>query len=191
VTEPLRPFCEDKRSAAAFDRWAARLEAAGVELGEADRFVVGLLASREVRLEGLVAELRREKDAGRRLRLIAAERLAAQDMAKALDQAERTYGSAVEGAAAEVEEQAATGTEGGRVLAFAPAGGLSAVAQRIAAAVEKSSRPLTKDALRRRVAGSQDDFLRGVKEAERAGAIVRSGSGRRGSPFTFQPGERI
>jgi hypothetical protein len=105
-----------------------------VELGEADRFVVGLLASREARLESLIKELGREADVGRRLRLAAAERLAAQDMARALDQAERIFGGAAGRTEAPIEEHSAMGTEGGRVLAFAPAAaGLSPAAQRIVA----------------------------------------------------------
>lgn len=185
MTDRPRPFCDrDKAATAAFDLWVGRLETLGVELQDADAYVVGLLASREARLEGLVAELRREKDGGRRLRLLAAERLAAQDMAKALDQAERVFGAVTVEDAVEQARQA-TGTDGANVIAFASKRGPSPVAQRIAATVAKASRPLTKDALRRRVSGAEGDFLRGLREAVDAGTVIRTGHGRKGSPYVY------
>lgn len=67
---------------------------------------------------------------------------------------------------------------------------LSAVAGRIVAAVAKASRPLTKDALRRRVAGSEDDYRRGLREALAAGQVKREGLGRKGRPFLYSRGEK-
>jgi hypothetical protein len=178
-----RPFCEgSKELRETFDRWVARLAEAEVELTDADRVLIGVVASREVRLEALGRELRREKDSGRRLRVIAAERLAAQDMSKALDQLVRTFGAA----AAEEETVAArgTGTDGGRVLSFeARPQGLGRLAQRIVAALGK--RPLTKAQIRRLVSGSRSDFARGLQEAVDSGSVVRSGSGRKGRPFVY------
>lgn len=178
-----RPFCTDKAAASAFDRWVGRLEAMGIELQEADNYVIGLLASREARLEGLVAELRRERDAGRRLKLIAAERLAAADMAKALDQAERVFGASV-GEAVVEPRAAATGTDG-NVIPFVSKVGLSPTAQRLVGALAKAGAPLTREALRRRVSGSQNAFLAALREAVAAGALVRSGSGRKGAPHVY------
>jgi hypothetical protein len=190
VSSPrLRPFCDgDKPAVAAFDRWASRIAAAGVELAEADLYVVGLLASREARLEALGRELRRERDAGRRLRVVAAERLAAGDMQKALDLAERVFGQQVAAGEEQVEVHArATGTD--NVLAFESAGrSLGTVAQRIASVVAKAHRPLTRDALRRRVPASEDDFGRALKEAVAAGAVQRGGAGKKGRPFTYARG---
>jgi hypothetical protein len=182
-----RPFCPDKLAAEAFDRWRTRLAALGLELSDGDLYVLGVAASREARLESLAIDLKREKDAGRRLKLVAAERLAAADMTRVLDLLGRTYGTAVADPVPEVEE--ATGTEGEtRVLPFSSAAthGLGPTAARIVAALQRAGRPLTKGALRRRVPGNQGHFLDGLKEAERAGAIVRGGVGRKGKPFTFE-----
>lgn len=190
VSAKARPFCSDAAAGACFDAWVKRLEGLGIELQESDGYVIGLLASREVRLEQLAHAVAIERDGSVQLRLVSAERLAAQDMARALDQAERVFGASVaEGAAVEQREAvSATGTDG-RVLPFASKGsGLSPVSQRIAAVVAKASRPLTKDALRRRVSGSEDDFLRGLREAVAAGAVVRSGLGRKGAPYLYARG---
>jgi hypothetical protein len=186
-----RPFCDGSKALRdAFDRWAGRLSALGVELEEPDRFVVGLLASREVRLEALGAELRRERDSGRRLRIVAAERLAAADMQKALDQAERAFGAAV--AEDEVPARAkATGTDGGRVVPFvsASARGLGQHAQRIVAALAKAPRPMTKAQLRRAVPGGQSEFTRGLREAVDVRAVMRCGRGSKGRPYVYQRGD--
>jgi hypothetical protein len=184
--QAARPFCSSRAAAAAFDAWVTRLEALGLTLADADRYVVGLLASREALLEGLGAELRRERDSGRRLRLVSAERLAALDMAKALDLAERTFGGAV----AEEEPARATGTDG-RVLAFAAPTlrGLGAHAQRIASVVGKSPRPLTHAQLRQAIAGSEGDFREGLRSAVKAKAIARRGRGKKGSPYVYTRGD--
>ena len=179
------PFCKTAAARAAFGAWRKRLEALGVELADADRYVVGLLASREARLDELTGDLARCKDESRRLRLVAAERLAAGDMQRALELVHRTYG------AAEADEQeagvlqAATGTHG-RVVAFRQRGGLGPLAQRLAAAVAGGA--LTKAELRRRVRGSQGQFLDGLREALADGAIRRTGTGRRGRPFKYERG---
>ena len=186
-----RPFCDsDPAAVVCFDRWVKRLEALGVELGEADRYVVGVVASREARLEQLAAAVSSASDGALQLQLVQAERLAAQDVGRGLDLLERTFGASVGEVAVEEREAvsvSATGTDG-RVLAFAARGGLSPVAQRIAATCARSSRPLTKDALRRRVSGSQDDFLRGLKEAVGAGGVVRTGVGKKGRPYLYARG---
>jgi hypothetical protein len=174
------PFCATPAAVAAFKRWRARLEAASVQLGEPDAYVVGLVASREARLEELSGELARCKRPERRLRLLQQERLAAADMQKALDLLDRTYGGAATEAAAPVR---ATGT-GGRVVAF-PQRGLGPMAQRIVAAADKGV-ALTKAQLRERIRGSQGDFLRGLREALAVGALARGGAGSRTRPYVYR-----
>ena len=175
------PFCTTPGAVAAFKRWRARLETAGVELGEPDAYVVGLVASREARLEELAGELARCKRPDRRLRLLQQERLAAGDMQKQLDLLERTYGGAVTEAAAPV---GAAGTTSGRVVPF-PQRRLGATAQRIVAAAAKGG-VLTKTQLRERVRGSQGDFLRGLREALAIGALAREGPGSRARPYLYR-----
>ena len=181
-----RPFCSTKPAREAFDRWRTRLDSLGVELGEADGYLLGLLATREARLEELAAELVRSKDdMTLRLRLVAAERMAAQDMARALDQAERHFGSRVEAMPAQA---VATGT-GGRVVSFptpAPGTPASVTGQRIVAVLARSRKALTKAELRRRVPGNQGDFLRGLREAEQTGAAAKDGAGTRSRPFRYR-----
>jgi hypothetical protein len=177
-----------------FDRWKARLEALGIEVQEADGYVLGLLASREARLEELVLDLRRERDPSRRLRVVACERLAAADMGKALEYAEKVFGASLsEPGETQVhgeQELTGTGTDGARVLAFepAPTRALGVVAGRIVAALSKAARPLTRAALRRCVAGSEDDFGRALREVIAAGVVKRQGSGKKARPFTYSRG---
>lgn len=172
-------FCNGSKAAsAARARWASRIEAARVELTEADLYVVDLLASREARLEDLRRELRRERDADRWLRVVQAERLAAADMAKALDQADRVLGIVI---GQEDEEPARRDNDRQRGI----------VAQRIASAVARESQPLTRAELRRRVAGSENDFGEGLREALLSAAVVRNGAGKRGRPYTYsKPGAK-
>jgi hypothetical protein len=175
---------------AAYGRWKARVVAVGAVLTSADDYVLGLAASREARLEELTLSLARCKDQGQRLRLVAAERLAAVDMGKALEVLERTYGAA---APAQEEQLKATGTtswsgSGGSVVAFPAPSGLDVCAQRIVAAVRRNG-PATKDQLRARVKGSQDDFLRGIKTALAMGALVKSGSGTKTQPYRYESGD--
>lgn len=182
------PFCRTAGAKAAYRRWCDRLKRLGVELGEADVFAVALLASREARLEELtraLAACRRDQDL--RLRLVTRERLAASDMARALDAAERAFGGMVEEAAvAQGVTVRATGT--GRVVPF-PAGGdqkpLGVTAQRIVVALA-GGEVLTKAELRRRVAGTQGDFLRGLREVLAGGQVRRSGSGSKVSPYKYR-----
>jgi hypothetical protein len=175
---------------ACFDRWAKRITAAGVELGEADLYVIGLVASREARLEALGGELWRERDAGRRLRVVAAERLAAADFGKALDMLERVFGASI-GEVEEAEQQRVRATGTDNVLAFDAGAGraLGIVAQRIAAVVAKAARPLTREALRRRVSGNEGDFNRGLKEAIGAGVVRREGLGKKARPYLYAKGD--
>lgn len=148
-------------------------------LGEADSYPLALTALAESRLEELGQELATCRDRDRRLRLLAAERLAAQDMAKGLDLLERTFGGAI----GEAVPLKATGT-GGRVLDF-PRPGLGPLAQRLVAAVADGA-PLTKAELRSRVRGNQGDFLRGLREALAAGALQKEGAGSRARPFKYR-----
>jgi len=195
VTEPARPFCEgSEASRAAFDAWVRRLQALGLEVGEADAYVVGLCASREVRLTQLAAAVAGELDGGTQLRLIQAERLAAADVASSLDHLERVFGVAAE-AVPKPAQLRATGTGGpapsGKVISFAGASESkpkTAIGQRLAAAVARSSAPLTMPALRRTVQGSEGDFRRGLRDALACGAIRRDGSGTRGKPFVYLRG---
>ncbi len=177
---PDPPFCTTAAAREAYEGWTTRLVALGVELGEPDLFLVGLLASREARLTELARDLAECKDQGRVLRIIAAERLAAGDMARALDQAERIFGSRVTDAVPETVRKAA----GSSVVAF-PGKPTSKTGQRIVTALEKKG-PLRRDALRRAVPGNQGDFLRGLKEAVGSGAVVREGVGTKTAPYRYR-----
>jgi hypothetical protein len=178
------PFCTTPPAIEAFGKWYARIENLGVELGEADDYIIGLVASREARLQELAVALAACKSARRRLQLGQAERMAAQDMSKALDLVERTYGGA--GEVEKTAQAAATGTGGAHVVPFRPAG-LSPTAQRIVAAVRAA--PLTKSELRRRVKGAQGDFLRGIKDAIAAGELLREGAGSKARPYRYRRSE--
>jgi hypothetical protein len=94
----------------------------------------------------------------------------------------------VEDEAAAQGVRRATGTAG-RVVAFPVVGGAEKspgpVAQRIVAALS-GGESLRKPELRRRVAGNQGDFLRGLREALAAGLVKRSGSGSKASPYRYQ-----
>ena len=91
-----RPFCgSDPAAVACFQFWRSRLEALGVVLDEADLRVVGLVASRETRLEQLAAAVAGELDGGTQLRLVEAERKAWADVVAAFDLVERTFGAVV------------------------------------------------------------------------------------------------
>lgn len=176
----------DEASRSAFDLWLTRLHRLGIEVDRAgpDGDLVALVASRQARLSALAGELAAERDPDRRLRIGAAERLAAGDYARALDLVERAFGSRVELAAEEPDELRATGTDG-NVLPFQAPGVRSKTAQRIVAVVAKAGAPLTLAQLRRRVPGSENDWRRGLAEVVAAGAVTRSGRGIKGSPFSF------
>lgn len=192
MTEPLRPFCaSDPAAREAFDGWVERLRAVGVEVGEADAFIVGLLAVRTARLEQLSRAIAAEADGATQLKLVEAERRAAAAVQASLDHLERALGVA---AAAEAPAQLrATGTSGpapGRVISFAVSSAKpkSALGQRLAAAVARSAAPLTMAALRRSVAGSEGDFRRALRDALACGAVRREGSGTKGRPFVYLRG---
>lgn len=176
------PFATTPAAKRAFAAWQKRLADLGVELGEPDLFLVGLIASREARLEELSADLAECKDEGRRLRIIAAERLAAGDMAKALDQAERVFGARVTEGLPETVKRAAE--SGGSVVAF-PQRPRTVTGQRIVVQLQKGG-PMGKDALRKAVPGNQGDFLRGLKEAVKVGAVLMEGTGTKSRPFTYR-----
>lgn len=130
-------------------------------------------------------------DGALQLQLVQAERLAASDVARGLDLLERTFGVQAEGARDPVKVAATgAGDSGGRVVAFT--GGSSKPktkgGQRIVAAVVNAGRGLTLAALRRSVAGSQNAFRAGLREAVACGAIRREGQGTRGRPFVYLPG---
>lgn len=178
----VAPFCTTRAAKAAYAGWWARLEGAGVELGEPDTFLVGLIASREARLQELAHALAKCKDESHRLRIVAAERLAAGDVARVLDQAQRVYGPrAVEGVPS-IRKAAA----GSSVVAFPLRPG-SVTGQRIVVALTKGG-PMRKDALRVAVPGNQGDFLRGLKEAVASGAVTREGTGTKTAPFHYRAG---
>ncbi len=179
----MRPFCGDERTRRAFDAWCKRIERASValDLETAGAHLVVLLASREVRLEALQERLRRSK--GTDLELVRAERLAAGDMVRTLDLVERVLGPRV---AAREPALEATGTTG-TVVSF-PVKLKSATGQRIAAALAVSPRALLKAELRAVVPGRQDQFLVGLAEAVRSGAVRRSGSGRKKDPYRYGRG---
>jgi hypothetical protein len=179
-------LCITPAERAAFSAWRARLEALGLELGEADDYVLGLLACREVRLRDLTRVVARSKGSDK-LRAIAAERMASADFAKALDMAERLFGAR---AGEQEQEQAvvATGTAGGRVVPFRAASPTKAgpVAQQRIVAALAPGMVLTKAELRKRVPGAQGAFLAGLKAAVTAGAIVREGQGTKSRPYRYR-----
>ncbi len=193
-----RPFVAGDRDAeAAFDRWRARLDAAGVEFDNAGAalHVVGLLASREVALERLRRAVRAERTVNKRLRLIAAERRAAGDFRLALEHADRVFGALAVPEAEEVAAAGAVAVNGARVIpmplrevpAIVARRGKApqAIAQRILAALNASGRALTKVELRKRVPGDAGTFLRELKAMEKSGSIKRSGRGTKGDPFRY------
>ena len=194
TAEASRPFCgADPAAVACFDGWRGRLEGLGVVLDEADLRVVGLVASRETRLEQLAAAVAGELDGGAQLRLVEAERKAWADVVAAFDLVERTFGGVVAEAVARPAALRATGTSGPapRVLAFAGASDTkprTTTGQRIAAAVCSSSAPLTFAGLRRAVKGSQNDLRAGLRDALACGAIRREGRGSKGRPYLYRPG---
>lgn len=182
MSESYPPFCRTKGARAAFERWRSRVVAAGAAVTDADTYVLGLAANRESRLEELVDALAKCKDDGRRLRLISAERLAAGDMAKALELLERTYGAAVPA----VQELRATGTGGGpRLVSFPPPTGLGVLGQRIVQAL-RAHGGQTKAELRQRVTGSEDAFLRGLKAALALHMVKRTGKGTKVVPYRYE-----
>jgi hypothetical protein len=180
VTEA--PFATTPAAKRAFAAWTRRLADLGVELGEPDLYLVGLIASREARLTELADDLAACKDEGRRLRIIAAERLAAGDMAKALDQAERVFGARVTEGLPENVKRAAE--SGGSVVAF-PQKPRSVTGQRIVVQLQKAG-PMGMTALRKAVRGNEGDFRRGLHEAVKLGSILREGSGTKSRPFTYR-----
>jgi hypothetical protein len=173
-------FCPDARTRREFDRIARLVRESGFEVQEGDYYLLGAFANGAARLEQLAELVSREKDPERRLRLMGAERLARGDVSRLIDQLERHYaGVDVEESAPELRQ---TGTDG-KVIPFNR--GLSRVAQRIVAVLGKAKGPLTREALRRRVPGSQGAFLKALREALAAGVLARSGAGRKGSPHVY------
>jgi hypothetical protein len=175
------PFCSTPAAIEAFRRWRGRLEAAGVELGEPDEYVVAIAATREARLQELAEELAKVKRPDRRARIVAQERLAAGDMTKALELLERTFGASV--AEAVAPEVKATGTDG-HVLAFRPPGQSPRVKALVAAVAKRG--PMTKAEMRGAVRGGQGEFLRAIREAVAAGVLRREGAGSKSRPYRYR-----
>lgn len=178
-----RPFCTSTDAAARFDNWRARLEGQGVELNEADLFVVGLLASRESNLEALRQAIA-SADPVTLVKLELAEDRAARAFGLAMDRAERVFAPRIIEA---VEPEAPRAQAPGRVLVMQPRSGdtaLDAIVARLLKALDGGVR-LTKAELRARVRGSQPEFLRAMNLLVEQGRLVRDGHGRRGRPHTY------
>lgn len=174
-------FCADALTRKHYARAVALVVASGYELGDGDEYVLGPFANAAARLEELAERLAKERKLDRRLRLMRAERLARADFARLTDALERHYPGV------EVEESAVlerTGT-GGDVLAFPYPGPSSAVGQRIVAALERTSAPLTREELRKRVRGGRASFLAELKTLVKAGTIERGGRGTRSAPHRY------
>jgi len=178
---PRRPFCPDRASAAAFDRWIEYLVAHEVELTAADRMIVGLLASREVNLTRLREAMARA-GIDRRLRLERAEDRAAKALGAALDRAERVFASRiVDEVPAALPLAVGEGSRGH--LALVPRR-VGAVEARILATLEGGVR-LTREELRARVPSANSAFLRALRELVADGRVVRQGAGRRNHPRRY------
>jgi hypothetical protein len=193
------PFCEARPARRAFDAWCARLEDLGVVLGAADLFVIGLVASREVRLADLQLAVKRERFMDTKLKLIEAERKASALFQSGLDLLERTFGARAAAAAA-APRALALAVGAGRVLPMrpklaslagvrkaAPNKGAEAVKARILAAVARARAPLTKQELRLQVQADDGTFLRVLGELVKAGQVARSGRGVRSQPHRYGP----
>jgi len=177
-----RPFCGDAAAARAFDGWVGRLESQGVELNDADRLLVGLVASRQANLEALRRAIGRA-GIDRRLALEIAEDRAARAFGAAMDRAERVFGPRIVDEAA-VSLPAAVGEGPRGRLALVPRR-VGAVEARILATLEGGVR-LSKTELRARVAGGQSEFLRALRELVADGRVVREGLGRRNHPKRYR-----
>lgn len=189
------PFCEDTLARSCADWWLAHLEGLGIEIGGADRFVIGLLASREANLRGLRVALALAEVPGDRLALLAAESRAARDFAAALDKGEAVFGARAAAAVSTLPMAVGeSGRDRGRVLAMPERPGLKlasrgrgaqAVAERILAALARAAGPLTKAELRRGVTGDATAFLRALPDLVVEGRVSTTGAGRRGNPRRY------
>lgn len=190
-SEPERPFCSDPAAARLFDSWSKQLTAMGLELGPADRRLVGVVASREAVLEGLRARVVAAEPS---LRLVEVELKAANAYQRALVWLETTLGVRVE-AEAEVGGAQAVGAGGGRVLAMVPrpapdepravrGQGQAAVEARILACLGRKS-PLRKDELRAVVKAAPVAFLAALRRLVGSGRVRREGQGKRGQAFRY------
>jgi hypothetical protein len=122
------------------------------------------------------------KGPDRRARVVAQERAAAGDMMKALELLERTFGASV--AEAVAPEVKATGTDGGRVIQFRPAGLSPRVKALVAAVAARGT--MTKAEMRQAVRGGQGEFLKAIREAVDAGALKREGAGSKARPYRYR-----
>ncbi len=194
VTEPAAPFCPSAQARRAAAAWAARLEALGVQLAEADRYVVAIVASREAALEDLQLQLKRTREVGLRLRIHEATRRASLAFAAGLELLERTFGARVGGVALPV----AVGGGTAKVLPLVPlriAGratprnkGAAAVEARLLAAIgraERAGRPPSKGALCAAVRGDSGTVLRVLNQLVSSGQVRKIGRGSKGNPFRY------
>lgn len=175
---PDRPFCADDPAAITFDRWLARFKALGLELGDADRLLVGLLASREANLADLRRRLAGEGHPEMRLKVGQHERAAAADFARTLELCERLLGARIG------DEAPSAVSLPPNVVRFRSGSADARARQRILAAL--AAGPLTRLELRRRAPGDASAFLRGLKALVGEGAVVVRGVGRRGDPKRYQ-----
>ena len=185
----IRPFCAgDREREKAYEGWMARLERAGFEATEADAFVIGLVASREVKLERLRKLLQKAKQPVDVLRIGEAERRAAGDLRATLEFLERAVGERLDEGAVEAGEEKLAVVGGGRKVLAMPARkhtASMAAGDRIKAALARAKRPLTKPEIRKRVPGDAQAFLGALKKLHATGEITRKGRGVNRSPFRY------
>ena len=173
------PFCDAPAARAAFDRWIQRLSALGLELSDADCFLIGTLAATEVTLTRLQAAL------------AAAEGDDILKWAQATDRAGRAFLLALDRCQKEFEPRLAEAEEAlpvavgesratpARVIPFVTAGSAeNRVQDRIARAL--GAERLTKAELRTRVPGAQQVFLQALKALVAGGKVGVDGRGTRG-----------
>jgi len=170
------PFCDAPAARAAFDRWIQRLSALGLELSDADRYLVGVLASREATLQALRAEVA-VATGDALIRLAAAEDRASRGFVLALNRCQQEFEPRV---SAELDLPVAVG-EGratpARVIQFGTAD--DRVKARIIEALGGGR--LGKETLRERVPGAQQVFLRALKTLIASGQVAAAGRGTRGA----------
>ncbi len=191
----LRPFCPSAKAAKALAAWTSRLEGLGIELAEADRYVIAVVASREAALEDLQVELKLTRDLGLRLKIHEAARRASLAFAAGLELLERTFGARVGSVGV---QPIAVGGGSARVipmplhLAGKPVSpknkGAAAVEARLLTAIsraEQAGRPTTREALIGSVRGDKNTVLRMLRELVASGRVRKIGRGSKGNPYRY------
>jgi hypothetical protein len=179
-----RPFCADPDAAARFDRWLALIETPEIEATFQDRYVLGLLASRESALETLRARIASDPEPS--LSLLDAEQKAARSFRESL-----VWMSALMGHRISEPDMAETVATAPRATApnvlQMPLRVSDDVQGRILAALEGTN-GMDKGALSDRVKAAPQAFRDALRALVALGRVRRSGLGRKGKPFTYSIG---